>query len=809
MRLGRIAFIFIAIYIVFIGGSAYYTLIFPVRVLHHILMTVVLGLWLFNRVKQGKALPQTPLNIPIYAMIIVWVVSAIFSINPRMAFENLWFPITHVVLFFVIVDLFQRNKKRLVIETQFMLSAAVVLLSLLELTSWYFGLGIIPGTSIGWAEVVGPGAWLPLEPIRLSLAMNISTLLAGYVAPLVTLAAGWALTTKRRDFRFILWGLAGTLLVILILTFSRGGLLSILTAAGIVVAFRLLQNRQLGSRNWTRLFIGGFIALGILAATLYSILSITQSRSTNTGDGGRVDMWQSAAEMGRDDLMTGVGPGLFGRAFRTYRDPTIVQDKLASAHNAYLNTLAETGLPGILVSIWLSITFLRAWYRNWKTTTSVVDKRRLEITLAALVGMGIHSLVDVFTITPIVLLIIVLVVYSISPNPSEKINTQSASQSRFIPAVALIIILAYGIWFIQLDRAQTAYQSSFGDPKLAYIGARQAIELDPTLNLYRLQDSYLQGQDRELPIGIEAYHHALELEPTWDLGWMNLAAFELRNNNPDEALAHLDIARQINANSPATLHWAVLAESSNAAPDSEIIAAYITAIHYNINLPLSVFWWATDLRREALERYLPDLPLDHQYRILRVYSPSHISELVPDRAQSAAEWWVVGENALTIDNDAATAQNAFTQAIQLAPTNGDYYVSRARATYTTDPNSADRDLKLATLLGTYAEYPNAVWAEFAATPQEAERLRANALPPRQVLQEFAAVLYNRPANFDLFPEMRRIGPGRSAMQPWYTIAEMRLASGNTTGAMNAYRAILEYAPDETEARDQLAALQGQ
>ncbi|MBZ0283581.1 MAG: O-antigen ligase family protein [Anaerolineae bacterium] len=808
MRLGRIAFILIAIYIVFIGGSAYYTLIFPVRVLHHALMTIVLGLWLLNRVRSGHGMPQTPLNYPLLGVSIVWIISAIFSLDPRMAFEHLWFPLTHIILFFIIVDLFQRGRDRLVLETQFMLAAAVVLLSLLELVSWYFGLGIIPGTNIGWIDVIGPDAWLPLEPIRLSLAMNISTLLAGYVAPLVTLAGGWALTTRRRDFRVVLWGLAGALFVVLILTFSRGGLLSILTAVGIIIAFRLAQTSQFANRSWGRLLIGGVVTAGILVVSLYSILSITQSRISNTGDAGRLDMWQSATEMARYDPFTGVGPGLFGRAFRFYRDPTIVQDKLASAHNAYLNTLAETGIPGIVVSLWLGVAFLRALYRNWKIAT-LTEKYRLEIVLAALIGLAIHSLVDVFTITPIVLMMIVLVAYGLSDNSRSLKNLPSPLQRRLVPVAALITIVTYGLWFIQLDRAQSAYQSSFGDPKTAYIGAHQAISIDPVLNLYALQNAYLQGQDRETAIGIEGYKVALEQEPTWDVGWMNLAALELRSNNPQNALTSLDRARQINTNSPAVLHWAVLAEILKSAPDTEIITAYITAMRYNGSLPLSDFWWATDLRQTALEQYIPDLQLDYQYRILTAYDPSRALEIVPKKPITAAEWWVTGEYALTIENNLAVAENAFTQAIQFAPTNGDYYVSRARATYATNPASADRDLKLATLLGAYAEYPNAVWAEFATTPQEAERLRANALPPRQVVQEFSAVLYNRSANFDLLPEMRRIGPGRAAMQPWYTIAEMRLAAGNTSGAINAYRAILDYAPDETQAREQLTILQGQ
>src|SRR5262249_52464120 len=136
-------------------------------------------------------------------------------------FENLWFPLCHLIFFYILADLFQGGRQRLVIETQFMLGAAIVLLSGLELASWYFGLGLIPGTQIGWINVIGPGAWLPLRPLRLALAMNISTLLAGYVAPLVTVTAAWALTARRRDYRRVLWILTGALLVVMILTFSR------------------------------------------------------------------------------------------------------------------------------------------------------------------------------------------------------------------------------------------------------------------------------------------------------------------------------------------------------------------------------------------------------------------------------------------------------------------------------------------------------------------------------------------------------------------------------------------------------------
>jgi O-antigen ligase/tetratricopeptide (TPR) repeat protein len=763
MRLGRLAFIFFAIYLVFIGGSAYYTLIFPVRIAHHILITVVLGLWLVNRIRNG-GLPSTPLNLPIAAAALVWLVSAATSIDTRMAFENVWFPLIHIVFFFVLVDLFQRGRQRLVMETQFMLGAAVVMLSALELASWYLGLGIIPGTQIGWIDVLGSGVWFPLRFPRLSLAMNISTLLAGYVAPLVTLTGAWALTARRREYRRVLWGLAGALGIVLILTASRGGLLSILAGVGTVGIFRLMQMPRVTQKIPARALAGvaGFVGVAVVAG--FVIISVTRERAGNTSDEGRLDMWRSAVAILGDHPITGVGPGIFGRAFRTYRDPTIVQDKLASAHNAYLNTAAETGLIGIAVSIWLGVAFMLAWYRNWKQTPSRGRKIRLEAALGALIGLGVHSMVDVFTITPIVLLILLLVAYGITPSDMvyEGRRPQTVRGfSRLVPALlALIALLGYGVWMIQLDRAQSQYLKSFSDPASAALDIQAASQIDPGLNLYRLQSAFLTGQNvvngtnANVQDAIDAYQQALELEQTWDTGWINLAALTMRQENNETALEYLDKARQINTRNPASLEWALLAEEMQSTPENEIVSAYVDALKATTYLPLTSFWWETDARQTAVSQFLTDAPVDVQYRILSVHDPERAAQLVSDNPGSAAEWWVAGEHALSVEKDAAKAAVNFGESIRLSNANGDYYVSRARATYLSDPTAAKRDLDMAELLGTIVEYPNLIRAELASTPEEAERLRANAFPPRILLQEFAAVLYGRPAAFDVFPEMR-------------------------------------------------------
>lgn len=795
MRTRRLLLLFFAIYLVFVGGSAYYNLFFPVRVLHHLVVTVALALWLFGRVRRRLGLPLTPLNLPLLAAVGVWLVTATFSIDPRMAFEHVWFPLTHVLFFFVLADLIQRGRQRQVMEIQFFLGALVVIMTGLELISWYFGLGIVPGTAAGWVEVIGPGLWLPLQLPRVSLAMNISTLLAGYAAPLVVLTTGWALTAERR-YRTALGLLAGALAVVLALTLSRGGYLSAAAGLGTLFVLRATASarvtRFLSKRALLAVGAAGLLALGL------GFVVLTASAGRAAGDVGRLDMWQSALRLAAADPLTGVGPGLFGPAFRSVRDPLIVQDKLASAHNVYLNTAAETGLPGVLVGLWLALAFVRAW---WRQRQAAEDGRqfRLDVCFAALVGLGIHSLVDVFTITPIVLLIALLAAYCVvRPRVGFEIPPTG---HRLTSVGALVAVLAYGAWLGWLDVAQSHYQASLRGGETALDEARQAAALDPGLRLYALQVAYLGAQQAEPAEARRLYEQALALEPGWETGWLNLSALAEQDGDFAAALEALSRARTLNDRSTATLNWARVAEAHAAAPPDAIVAAYARVM----TLPLSSWWGATPLRREAVALWLEDAPVDWAYRVLAVHDPARAEALVPTDPTTAADWWVVGQAAYAV-GDMAGAEAAFSQAITRAPRWGDAYASRARSRITSDPDGARRDLTLAELLGPQFESVAMARADLTDDLAEKRRLWASALGARTVIQEYAAVMYGRPAGFDVLPALRPLGPGRAALAPWYALAQSYEQTGERDAAANVYRAILDLAPEEDAARDALARL---
>ncbi len=555
----------------------------------------------------------------------------------------------------------------------------------------------------------------------------------------------------------------------------------------------------------------GIGVVALIAAGALLLIAVSASPGHASGDLLRADLWRGALRITADHPLLGVGPGEFGRAYRLDRDPTYVDNRLGTAHNFYLNTLAETGIVGAAVAIALGIALIWRWWQLWQHAETPTRRMHLAGAFAALVGFGAQSFFDLFASTPLMLLALGLAAYCITETRS-RIDPPLRG-SRPTALAALIGVLIFGAGMFRSDQAQAAFNASLNG---SLEEAQQAAALDPSLHLYTLQVAYLTGeQSADNVAAIDAYRAALDLEPTWDTGWINHAALLERDGETSAALDALQRAISIDNHNGALLLWARLAEQHDAAPAADIVDAYVRHLHgaalVSDPLPLSTFWSATDLRRQALDEFLAERPLDIRYRVLAAHDPDQLAALVPTDPTTSAEWWVAGEYALTVDGDAAAADAAFTQAIALRHDVflGDMYASRARARLTLDPSAAARDVDAADLLGVTYESPNAIRAQLAGSLDARRRLLANAVPPRIIDQNFEGVLFGgRVASFDLLPEMRLPGPGTAVMQPWYDLAASYEATGEIDHAANVYRAILDRAPEETAARDALDRLTG-
>lgn len=816
MRLQRYGLIFLAIYIVFIAGG-YANNVPVIRWFHHAFMTVLAVIWLGWRIRHNRGLPPHPLNTPLLAMLILGFATIPFSSDPRMALENMWLPVMFAMTFWFMVNAFHRAQERILMEIVFLVSAVVIFLSFIQVADAFFGwIGIsrVPGQ--GWIEFLGLGLAFPFQTdLRIFLPLGVSTQVAGFVALLIIISLTWAISTEKKAFRIVLWGMILLLGIILILTFSRGGLISV--TAGLLCFFvlRMIQTDRiqniLTGRNL--MIIGSLLAL--VSVVGISVLFLGSQGGRRDGDSLRLDLWRSAVEMITDNPVTGVGTGLYGRVLRETRNVAIADDRISTAHNIYLNVTAEHGLAVILI---LGATILivgRSW---WQLRSEALSDRtgllRLNGMMAALIAFAVHNFFDTLTVSASMSLFALMLVYCTVP-PAKSRLEERPKGNQYLAIAILLIISAYGIWFVAIvDRAHSHFINSTDSEFDQLSETRLALEIDSNLYLYVLQLAYLTGEDafdnptgENLQNAISLYHEALELEPTWHTGMINLAALYEASDEPEQALMWLADAQTIKSDNLAFLHWARFAEANNLADNDTILEYYERGLRLSY-LPLSYFWTETALREEALMAYMEQLALDRQYRIAQVHFPEILSDLDPDAPETAGEWWVVGEHALTIEMNTERAIEAFSHSIELAPNYGDYYASRARAYGHDNIEAAERDLQIANFLGTRDEYLNTIQSRLATTPEEIESYSRIAIPGLLQSHDFEAVLYaGRTASFLLYPPVRQIGRGDIVMQIWYDLAIDYEEDNEIQQAIEVYEAIAFVAPEDERASVALERLQ--
>lgn len=802
---GRTALVvLLTLLVVFVTGTAYgHTGAIP-DTLRWLPIAVPLAIWLWRIARRGDALPRTALDLPLIAALIWLGVTAAFAEDRRLAFEFAWPHIAHILTLYLLVALMRHGWAGAFRAALLAVALVIVVVSAVELGAWYFGWLGEPG----WFPVAG---WFsPLPPLlpTLDLALNISTIQGNMVAVLIPLVAAGVVAARSRGRRAGLAALALALLVIEFLTFSRGGLLGALVAVGVLFAFGALrwggQTGRLRGLLQPRVALGAALIAVLGVGLLMVAWSARQQRSAS--DQGRLDTWRSAVEMASDRPATGVGPGLFGRALRSYRDPELAQDKLVSAHNLPLNLLAETGVPGLLLLTWITLQFLRAWWRAW----SVADPARrvwLEGALAALAAYTVHSLVDTFPLTSSVLPLLIVAAYVLAePRPTQSVEPRA---QRAVAWAGIGLIALYGVALLTFDVAQgwmLASQRAVeqGDLDAALMRTRRAQAWDPALSLYDLREAYVLGllaSERPtefLRPAIEAHRAALALEPTFDLGWANLAG--LHEQAGDQAAAQEAMRHAAAINPQMAVYWWWLAEGERALEEDPDLAEYVRDRD-----PAGLRAFVRDDRRPAGLRLYVALLADQREEAAR---------LVP-AAQREGGWLAhlaLGMHAQQALHDPALALTWLTRAVSARPEDERPALARAEAEIATGRlDAAQADARRALFADRYGgAYANALLAQIersrgASDAQVIALLRAS-VHPRPVPDYFTGTVYARPADFDLLPQLDMPGMASRSYAGWLALADLYIERGEITQARAVYRDLLALNPQLSAAAEALAAL---
>lgn len=132
-----------------------------------------------------------------------------------------------------------------------------------------------------------------------------------------------------------------------------------------------------------------------LDTEIRSIGSLEANRST------RITLWSTVPRMIADHPWFGVGYGTFRLAFMRYRPPDASDHEPPTAHNIFLNYVAELGVLGLaaIVAVW-GAGFSSTWRWLVRSPIASIERATATAVLATLVTFLINQLFDGTALTP-------------------------------------------------------------------------------------------------------------------------------------------------------------------------------------------------------------------------------------------------------------------------------------------------------------------------------------------------------------------------------------------------------------------------
>lgn len=226
---------------------------------------------------------------------------------------------------------------------------------------------------------------------------------------------------QQRDFAKLV---AAALLILLILTQSRGALFGMALALPVIT---LLQ-----SRRWALVWIVAL--LGLLFVTYRfgptGILESIAGRSDIFGDPslqGRQELWGYAADLIARHPLTGVGLGMVEPAIKSIAPAIRAETQFGHAHNLFLNAGAELGLAGMTAYVWFYATLLILLVKRVLLQRNGQYRSLALGLLGSLIVFLAHGLVDTITFSPYAAVVVwglfglmVAVATSAGGSPDEK-----------------------------------------------------------------------------------------------------------------------------------------------------------------------------------------------------------------------------------------------------------------------------------------------------------------------------------------------------------------------------------------------------
>jgi hypothetical protein len=260
--------------------------------------------------------------------------------------------------------------------------------------------------------------------------------------------------------------------------------------------------------------------------------------------------WRQGLDVGAHNLVKGAGELGFGVARLRYTTEALKADQ---AHSYLIQTFADLGLIGVVLTLALLVAWCRAALRSlaprlpWRALTDAeAAERRGLVALAAVVVMfGIQSMLDfTFYFAGVTIPALLCAGWLAGRGPlrapvgrrAKRISVLSRPGAGAV-VTGLVALAFMGAWVMwQPLRSVQAVNASETDPHNAFSHARDAVSanplaLDPHLRLAALYQSI-----GDVARARAEYLRATTLQPSNPQPWLWLAAFYEQTGHPQLAI---------------------------------------------------------------------------------------------------------------------------------------------------------------------------------------------------------------------------------------------------------------------------------
>ncbi len=344
-------------------------------------------------------------------MIVLWVwvwICCQTAVNPALT-ERRFDVFTNLIIIAVLTTGLVCSKGR------FRLMTMVIGLSLGALGLKYALFGAIHG---GVVFTTGPGGFM-VDNNSFALCLNMA----------LPLLAGIAFVEERKSIRLLALLLAIGSVGTIILTFSRGGLL---TLGAVAVMLVWTPGKRLKAAAVLALLVGGFFLFTdeSFQEKYFGRAGSIKNYEEDQSAMGRIEAWGTAIRISKDYPIFGVGPANLYAVHSDYSDNPGVR----VTHNSFLQFLHDTGYPGLallggllLVSLHrlqlVRIRYDQQWVRTYA--------RMLQISFVAyIVGASLLDMAYLDLIYHLVGMSVCLEVAAEAPLPAEAGAAAAAPEAK-------------------------------------------------------------------------------------------------------------------------------------------------------------------------------------------------------------------------------------------------------------------------------------------------------------------------------------------------------------------------------------------